>query len=197
MTLWKIESLTVWHKLQQESVLRARREHIDADFLNAYDWLRGQMTPRIGPPPEPDVYPMWAYFQFASATKRRPDLRRISSGYSRDQTMVLVELGVEESRVLLSDYHDWHYVLNDQYFPVSLDDFESFASANHDEETARQLKLRSWPRIFDLDFRAPEVTSPRDEKTIQATFWELRLEDVASLREFRGRGNPKNFAAPE
>lgn len=44
MTLWKIEPIEVWRKLQGEGVLRARLEHVDADFRSAYEWLRPQMT---------------------------------------------------------------------------------------------------------------------------------------------------------
>lgn len=199
MQLWTIQSAEVWQILQRNKVLRAKREHViqswDSDYnLPAYDWLRERMTERVGPPPEPDIYPMWAYFQFADAKHRCPDLRRVRSWHPRGKQMLLLELGVDENRVLLSDYYDWHYVLNDYYFGLSEAENIDFENADHPAEVARALKFESWLRCLDMDFHAPGYSSPRDEKTIQATIWELRVEDVVGVREFVGSGTPSRFS---
>lgn len=199
MQLWTIQSLAFWEALQREKVLRTTRQHvIDLGMgeynFPSYDWLCEQMIERIGPRPEPGIYPMWAYFQFAGAKKRRPDLRRVRSWHRRGEQHVLIELKVDEKRVLLSDYDDWHYVLNDWYFALSEAEKESFKKANHPEEVARTLKLGSWQRCLDMDIDMPEFSSPRDEKIIQATFWEIRLEDVVGVRQFEGSSNPAQFS---
>ncbi len=198
MQLWTIHSLAVWEILQRDKVLRATREHViqnwEGDFmLRPYDWLRERMVERVGTPPEPDIYPMWTYFQYWDAQQRRPDLRRIRHQYPRGKRQVLLELKVDEGRVLLSDHGDWHYVLNDYYFPTSEADSDAFENANHPEEVARAMKLESWQKCLDLDFHEPYVSSPRDEKRIQATMWELRLEDVVRVRQFEGSSNPAIF----
>ena len=187
-----------WEAIQREKVLRATRRHVvDTGMgeynLPAYNWLREQMIERVGPPPELDIYPIWAYFQFNDARHRRPDLRRVRSWHPRGEQQVLMELKIDENRVLLSDYVDWHYVLNDWYFAPSEAESEAFEAANHPEEVARAMKLESWTKCLDMDFHAPDISSPRDEKTIQATFWELRLEDVIEVHPFEGSGNPTKF----
>lgn len=201
MQLWTIQPFRVWQEWQREGALCARSEHVTAswwgrDNLNAYNWLREQMIERIGPPPEADFYPTWAYFQFADATRRRPDLRTVRSWHPRGARVVLLELRADASHVLLSDFETWHYVLNDWYLPVSEEDGEAFEAASHPDEIASRLKRASWVRCLDLAWEAPGIASAREEKTIQATFWQLPLTDVVSVREFTGRGNPQQFAAP-
>lgn len=139
---------------------------------------------------------MWAYFQWNGVKHRRPDLRSVASWFERRSKMVRLELNVEESRVLLSDHETWHYVLNDRYLPLSEEDGQVFEAANHPDELACELKLKSWARCLDMNFHARNISAPRDDKTIQATFWKLCLEDVASVRKFQGRGAPKIFAPP-
>ncbi|BCM90423.1 hypothetical protein IAD21_02275 [Abditibacteriota bacterium] len=201
MQLWTIQSLAVWEILQRDKVLRCTRQHvIDSwwpeaveSIFRSYDWLREQMIERIGPPPEPDIYPMWAYFQYWDAKQRRPDLRRIRCQYPRGEQHFQLELEVDEKRVLLSDHGDWNYVLSDYYFPSNEGGLEEFEDAGHPEEVTRMMKLESWQKCLDMDFHAPDISSPRDEKRIQATFWELRLEDVVGVRQFEGSGNPAIF----
>ena len=40
-------------------------------------------------------------------------------------------------------------------------------------------KRKSWNQIFDLDF-----SCPLEEAVIQATFWELKLEQVKEVKEY-------------
>ena len=40
-------------------------------------------------------------------------------------------------------------------------------------------KRKSWNQIFELDF-----SCPLEEARIQATFWELKLEQVKEVKEF-------------
>lgn len=142
MQLWTIQPFSLWEELQRKKLLRTRLEHVTAswwgrDNLLSYNWLRQQMIERIGPPPEADVYPMWAYFQWHDAKHRRPDLRSVASWSRHGSKMVLLELKVEESRVLLSDYETWQYVLNDWYLPLSEKDGEAFEAVSHSDELAR------------------------------------------------------------
>jgi hypothetical protein len=45
------------------------------------------------------------------------------------------------------------------------------------------VKIKSWERVFDKNFCPWEF--------VQATFWELRKEQVISVRYFKGRGKHK------
>jgi hypothetical protein len=45
----------------------------------------------------------------------------------------------------------------------------------------------SWNKIFDMDFHAKDIALPKDEKSIQATFWELKVEDIIKVDYFTAR----------
>jgi hypothetical protein len=111
---------------------------------------------------------------------------------------------MDESRVLLSDFHLWHMPLNCGVIFERWQDVEEF-----DEELvqagfpkARSWKalddilahpefgkrLRaSWDKIFDLDWDHEDWTYPRHQKSIQAVFWEVRQEDVRRVEFFTAR----------
>lgn len=178
MRLWTIQTREVYESWQQSGVYRTDPAIVDADFRRAYDWLVGQMQERLPAAPQGCTSPIWAWLQAQSAARPRPDLR--TGGYmTRGTRAVLLTLDIDPAKVLLSDFELWHYVLNDWYLP------ETFTE--DDTETTPQERQRSWERIFDLDFAAPDVASPRAEKIIQATFWELRASQVKEVQEFTAR----------
>ncbi len=115
-----------------------------------------------------------------------------------------VEFQATNTEVLLSDFDLWHYVLNYWYLPESDNDekaFEkklarlglSFYKRDHQNPLPdvryRRAIERSWERIFDIKWvdRAHTITEPLEKKSIQATLWEIRLEDVAETKAFTGR----------
>ena len=112
---------------------------------------------------------------------------------------MLLELGVSPDRVLLSDFELWHYALNYWYLPATIREGEAFEKKVESrglsfykdkplpDASLHEEIVRSWERIFDLDFAEPELASPRKGKSIQATLWELRASDVQSVREFTAR----------
>lgn len=46
--------------------------------------------------------------------------------------------------------------------------------------------VHSWEKIFDLDWvdDEQEITCIKSDKSIQATIWEVKLEQIRSVREF-------------
>lgn len=52
---------------------------------------------------------------------------------------------------------------------------------------AHRPVVDSWERIFDLDWSGPDGSEPKEEKSIQATVWEIALEQVSDYRFFVGR----------
>ena len=76
MILWTIQSPAAWAELQQKGVLRAERRHMmEATWLSAYEWMAEKMRSRIGPPPERDCLPIWAWQQWEGVERKKPDLR--------------------------------------------------------------------------------------------------------------------------
>ena len=102
---------------------------------------------------------------------------------------------------LLSDFELWRYGLNYWYLPKSLKDDEAFEAelSRHGLSCCKTKPLpdkayharvaASRRRIFDLDWadRARSIASPRTEKCIQVTLWELRLDQAKDVRFFRAR----------
>lgn len=195
MLLWTIQAVDAWKKFQQSGVLSGKRQYVDPYFLDAYQWLVEQMKTRIGPQPESDAFPIWAWYQW-EGRKKKPDLR--SGGYlPKGEWGVSIEFEVCDKRVLLSDFDLWHYVLNYWYLPRSLaegDRFEAelaerglsfYASKPLPDINYHRQIVESWQRIFDLDWHEEEITAR--PKSIQATLWELRLDDVRAIRTFKAR----------
>lgn len=90
----------------------------------------------------------------------------------------------DADRVLLSDFDFWHCVLNESYLACDERDFETFYSAAEPDP----VRVReSWDRIFDLSFGDPAYCGPVDERSIQATLWQIRREQVRSVQWFRAR----------
>jgi len=120
-------------------------------------------------PPTKSAAPVWAWFQFRDAARKKPDLRW--AGHLKSGTRgVRVELVLSPSSVLLSDFDLWHYVLNNW----ALDDGSG-------------SRRRNWSRIFDLDFALEDIARVRARKAIQAVFWTAPLSAVADLDSFVAR----------
>lgn len=130
----------------------------------------------------------------------KPDLR--SSGHLlKGERGVRIEFRVSDRLILLSDFDLWHYVLNYWYLPESekdAEDFEaelsrrglSYYSTKPLRNAAFHKKItESWARIFDLDWadRKQSIAHPRAKKSIQASCWELRRNQVRDVRFFRAR----------
>ena len=127
----------------------------DSCFRNAYEWMTKQMAEFVGPAPCGVKYPIWAWY-------RHDD----DYGYWNHDGKVYakITLEVDDERVLLSDFDDWHCVLNN--CPVEEDDEEG--------EYATEAEVRAtWKRIFHAD-----------GETVQATFWELYADDVLNIEIF-------------
>lgn len=197
MQVWSIQTLAAWRVLQTAGVLRSDPALIEPDFLSAYQWLVGQMPSRIGTPPVGCPYPVWVWYQWQDAKKRRPDLR--AGGHlPKGQQGVLLTLTIQADAVLLSDFDLWHYVVNYWYLPPSVAEGDAFEAAlaavglefyrtkplpapYHDRIVA------SWQRIFDLNWSAPEIASPKAEKQIQGVMWEITLAQVRKVQAFVAR----------
>jgi len=190
MKLWTIQPFTLYEKLMQTGTLQCDPENVDFwgfefdNFRSAYDWIVEQMKIRIGQPPEGVQYPFWAW-ALVDGKNRKPDLRRtIFNNYIGEY--VLIELEIPESDILLSDEENWYYVLNNWYLHdvnCEEEDWEEsrkwFYSLPSDEQ--QSMKISSWEQIFDKD--SPE----NDWKYVQATFWELKAEQVKGIQRMAVR----------
>lgn len=194
MILWTIQTQKAWDVLDQEGYLVTSKKNIgDVCFEKAYLWMIDQMTDRIGPPPRRNRFPIWAWYQYQSAIKPRPDLRNRAHLPPKTRG-VLIEFECDENDVLLSDFELWHYVLNNWFLSESLEEdgiseFEKSAPRDLTKEQVHNQEAleKSWQRIFDLDWSVPDIADPRHLKSIQATIWIIRKEQIRSSKMFIAR----------
>jgi len=202
MVIWSILTQPAWEELQRNGCLRATRSHAEEDFLVAYDWMVRQMEYRLAASrPSEESMPIWGWRRLGD--RRKPDLR--TSGHlPKGVRGVRVECRVENNQVLLSDFELWHYVLNYWYLPKSEKDGESFDKklacaglsvydCSHHKRlpdvTLHREVEKSWERIFDLSWSDPgnHIVPSEKDRWIQATAWELLLDDVVESTEFVAR----------
>lgn len=164
----------------------------------AYEWMIEQARQRIGPTPAGCQSLIWAWYQWQDQSRRKPDLR-FGAHLPKGTAGVRLELEVDDAQVLLSDFELWHHVLSYTYLPASEADDEAFSAELEQRGlsvyTTRPLldsvyheRIRqSWQRIFDLDWSDEYVARPRAQKSIQAVFWELHIEQVQHVQHFVAR----------
>ena len=164
------------------------------------------MAKRVGPPPSGVRFPIWAYFKQQGETSGKPYMRAYRRLY--DGPLDCMRLEVDEARALLSDEDDWHFPLNYWYLSASRADsdafddwvaslgvgFRSISDWSQDSPALREVRRcveDSWSLMFDLDGPRDEYGHfPSIKRSYQATFWELRREDVVSVEHFRGTRKP-------
>ena len=189
MRLWMIANLKTFEILKRDGRLtadgrRAMRGHQNRD---AYRWMAEQMRKHLGPPPRGIAYPLWAWACWGGENQRKPDLR----SYRHNEgpgTFARLEIEVPDSRVLLSDFDDWHAVLNDTFLSWNEAEDEAFDQKEDQfSEEVRYAEIEaSWNRIFDLGGGDPMWRGPTVGRRIQATFWSLEWDDVVGSRLFQG-----------
>ena len=186
MILWTCQEEAVYNELLKTGVYRCDLNLSSMkDCCEKYDWLVRQMKQRIGPPPEQVTYPVWAIYQ-QSDKHRKPDLRRERWEFGCDgERFACIEIEIPDRDVLLSDFDAWCMLLSD--FLMSDTEQEGCCLAARYEALSpcekRRMKEKNRERVFDL---SPLNNGwARRGYEIQATFWELRLEQVRDVRFFR------------
>lgn len=203
MRLWTIQHLQAYNKLLENGVLRADENYCDNDSRFAYDWMAEKMKYNGLVSPTGVNYPIWAWCKFEGKYKRR-DMRE--RGYAkRGEKIVQLTIEVDDKDISLTDFDLFHYVLNYWYLPVDVSDQENFEMEytdlgfgwndlqNFNIQTQIMKDIRkkiekSWDHIFDLE-REDEnlIYGSNCNKSIQVTFWELKLEQVIKAEVFIAR----------
>ena len=150
-----------------------------------YNWLVAQMKKRIGEPPAGVSYPVWAWYrQFGR--REKPDLRRERWCYgSNGMTYRCMEIEIPDDQVLLSDFDMWNLVLMDAL--ISRTEAEDdMLCAEYDklsDDGKKKMLENNWERVFDITPFENDWTLQGD--SVQATFWELRREQIRRTWTFK------------
>lgn len=184
ITGWSLQSSDVWRQLQQKGTYRAGQQYYQGSdfnptFTNAYEWMRRQMQQRSLSPQ--GQYPVWFYCRVSRETLRE------HAQYSEQSVLLVCRFAV--TRILLSDYHAWHHVLNDWYLNDTADNIEAWFAAmeqrlgtplgNHENSLAWPIEIRreierSWERIFDIQHWLRSYP----DSIVQGVVAELYRQDV-------------------
>lgn len=182
MILWTIQPHIVYEQIWMTGAYRC--DPARSQFLcPQYDWMVHEMKDRIGPPPAGVTYPVWAWHTY-NGRRHQPDLRseRWGNGFG-GEGYVCMEIEVPDEQVLLSDFDGWSVVLLN--WPLAATEGESETLLEKidalPEKEAAALIHDNWKAIFDLKIRNWCMRG----EWIQATFWELRKEQVRRVRQFR------------
>ena len=200
MRLWTIQGIEIYEQLKREGIAYCTKPEWGDDdlFVYAYHWMAKQMRQRIGEPPIKDIeYPMWAWYQYDSAKRNKPPRSplEVSEGLS-----AYMEIELPDNEVLLSDFSAWHHVLNqlplDDYNTISKETHRMADAAGHHLQFAdydRSLQERiekSWEAVFDINRRDDVIGKQhRRNRSIQATFWALKQENIVSVEFLERKGN--------
>ena len=159
------------------SVLR-----VNAHFATPYHWLSKQMRKRIGPPTRRVIAtPVWAWME-------KPDIRR-ERHQCRPVTQVRIEFEMPRDQILISDFDKWHMPLNTSYagrdycrFWKELEEKKLYQIPHEQKPWKYRLKIeKSWENIFKVARGG----------TRQVTMWEIPLENIIEVTEFKGCSKAK------
>ena len=210
--LWTIQNEEVLEKLQKEGVYHANEDYLFCRDIPSieyvYDWLSAKMTDKVGAPPSSVRYPVWAWHTWEGKREKR-NLRGKGFG-NKGERLVQLEIEVPDGEVVLSDFHLWVAVMNLWNLNIrSEDDAEELYKRLREKgfelcdslffledkrvviedpelEALKKEVIKSWDQCFEIDapyndyFEGPE-------KSIQATFWELKIEQIRKIWHFKCR----------
>jgi len=191
MRLVTVQDKAAYDDLCKKGILRCNPELADwlrdNSFRAAYNWLVEQMKLRVGKRPKGVSYPVWAWC-LLDGKPAKADLRRIEFNNYRGENYILT-VEVPDKQVLLSDEESWHYVLNNWFLndaknEVDHDKLEVWFNALPLDEQ-QKIRKKSWEKIFDITPFKNDWC--RRGRYVQATFWELRKEQIIAERRFTGR----------
>ena len=183
--LHTIQTVEAYRELCTRGSLIGRRWQPDHDFDHAYGWMLQQFQSRVCPRAEGLIW-FWA------RTTRREVVRDCRHAIGQ----VLVTCAVDPSRLLLSDFHDWHNVLNrvlnvpksitetpEQWWARAEPMLDAF-DERHDRTRLLDLKpWDEWPRHVRAELEESwmaifERGAWRRGATIQAVTSELRADEI-------------------
>lgn len=165
--LYTIQTADAWAAARKHKrICREGKSGIEPEYLNAYDWIIGQLKTRIAG--YVGRYPYWAW-------KERPDLRSRRRFGGRGDRLVLVEFEADTNDILESHFEAWHYVLNNWYLP------KDFRSLRLNEKVPQNEKVASWQRIFDIKWVLKKFGK---NTTTQVCVECINSEDIISERYF-------------
>lgn len=166
---WTLQKEEVWNQSKQQGYIEGLQQY--AMYPTEYLWMMKQMKKRI--PNYSGEYPIWLWI-------KKPDMRS-TSHFGSYTKCVRLTVELDEKDVLISDFEDWHIVLNDGFNADDEREYEDFYAGN-----LKVTKEQSWERIFELNRpRDPQWSGKSD--CLQGTTGRITLDKVKKVEHFISR----------
>ena len=187
MILYTIKDESKWKEFQETGILKSDDNNIFCnDFLDSYSWLERKMKELLPSSEIKCVHPIWAWYKHDG--KRKPDLRRSGFG-ERGQTNYRIEFEIEDNKVLLTDFSNWHLILNRSEEDKKVEHCCLPLKWFDDTEIEDGLK-DGWIISDDkLIYNWNNIIVDKNSllKDIQATLWYVKIEQVRNVTKFKAR----------
>jgi Domain of unknown function (DUF3841) len=188
--VWMIAEAGLYTQLAGEGQLFVDPRRCEPDVAAAYAWMRAQMAERL--PNYGGHFPWWAWVA-PPAGRRRPDLRArwaYHTGWPPGTPCVRLELELADEEVLVSDFDEWHAVLNHGPLVETDAEWDRITALPEPQQTV--ACQATWPRMFELaashDCPWWDFWHGADStRIVQACFETLRLADVRAVTRFVAR----------
>lgn len=184
MRLWTIQTPDVLQTIEKTGryICDKEKSTYYENCKDAFDWLMYNMDNHLILRPEGVESPIWAWYTY-DWKHEKPDLTNIGR---EGIEYVCIELEIPDIDVLLSDEIAWHYVLNNDYYnPADTEqvweELEDWYD-NLSKFMQNVVKLESWEYIFNI--RQFDTGFASNGQYVQATFWEIRKENIISVEKF-------------
>ena len=184
MILYTIQEEFKWKEFQETGILKADNNIICCeDFNDSYAWIEKKMKELL---PTSDIeckHPVWAWFKYSG--KNKPDLRR--RHLEKGKIGYRIEFEIDDNKVLLTDFSDWHLVLNRSQEDIKL---EHCCLDIEDDDDLIEYQKEGWvikdnKIMFDWNNIILDKNSNKED--IQATLWYIRMYQVKSAKKFKSR----------
>ncbi|ATF14877.1 DUF3841 domain-containing protein [Brevibacillus sp. HB1.4B] len=167
---WTLQNQEVWELARERGFLQGDRKH--AMFPKEYEWMIHQMKKRVAK--YRGEYPIWLWVD-------KPDLRR--TGYFESGVQfVRIKVELDEQDVLLSDYDEWHMVLNNDFLANSEQEYEEYHQGK-----GTISKEESWERIFAWNRKRDSSWDAYEDRELQGTTGKIDIANVKSVEYFLAR----------
>ena len=95
-----------------------------------------------------------------------------------------MEIEIPDDKLVLSDFDSWSIILLNGLLTDTEEEEKILEKAYEamPPEAQREFKYQNWKNVFDLTYVDNNWMHKGD--SIQATFWELRKEDIKRVRFF-------------
>lgn len=170
---WILQPEDYWSTCKVRGYIEGHKEHLM--YPEEYKWMMEQMRSRL--PNYKGEYPVWVWV-------KKPDLRQ--THFEKGERFVRLTVELNDNDVLVSDFEDWHMVLNNGFLSFSEEEDNAY-----EEGKLAMTKEESWNRIFDLETQGDQDWNGERGVWLQGTTGRIELSSVTKVEHFiskRGAG---------